>query len=178
MADKPFVRNNFFAGRLLTAEDLGLEQQYFRKKLQLHNRALHGFGIVAGLEVEHCKNKLVVAAGLALDCQGNEIVVAEPVELAFPESVAGRSTYLVIRYRETESGWSLPKAHPDATGSHPRIEEGFVTAFDSVNFNQRHKHVNGRWQACGNPHGLVLARLRCTSGQWRLDHRLHRPHVR
>ena len=180
MTDRPFVRNNFFAGRLLTAEDLSLEQQYFRRKQQLHNRALHGFGIVAGLEVDRSKKKntLVVAPGLAIDCQGNEIVVAGPVELAFPENVAGPTTYVVIRYREAESGLGFAEAKLDGTGSHPRIEEGFVTTLDSVNFNQRHRHINGRWRACGNPHGLVLARLRRTSGQWRLDRRLQRPHVK
>ena len=180
MTNKPFVRNNFFAGRLLTAEDLSLEQQYIRGKQQLHNRALHGFGIVAGLEVDHGekKNTLVVAPGLAIDCQGNEIVVAGAVELAFPESVADPTTYVVIRYRETESGFGFAGQKPDGTGSHPRIEESFVTTFNSVNLNQRHRHVNGRWQACGNPHGLVLARLRRTSGQWRLDRRLQRPQVK
>lgn len=180
MTDKPFVRNNFFTGRLLTAEDLTLEQQYFRGKQRLHNRALHGFGIVVGLEVDQSnkKNTFVVAPGLALDCQGNEIVVTGPVELAFPGSVAGPTTYVVIRYRETESGLGFAEEKLDGTGLHPRIEEGFITTFNNVNLNQRHRHSNGRWQACGNPHGLVLARLRRTSGQWRLDRRLQRPHVK
>lgn len=44
-------RNRFFAGRLLTAEDLKLEQEYLREKQKRHNRYLHGFGVVFGLEV-------------------------------------------------------------------------------------------------------------------------------
>ena len=81
MSDGPFIRNHFFAGRFLTAADLELEQKYFRNKLKLHNRSFHGFGIVSGLEVSHRQDKLIIASGLALDCQGNEILIAEPVSI-------------------------------------------------------------------------------------------------
>ena len=65
-------RNNFFAGRLLTAEDFQAEQQYLREKQRLHNRFLLGFGVVAGLEVSidrSAKSETVVrvAPGLAID---------------------------------------------------------------------------------------------------------------
>jgi hypothetical protein len=61
----------------LTAEDLELEQEYFHEKLKRHNRSLHGFGVVVGLEVSRSARDVVISTGLAIDCQGNEIVVPE-----------------------------------------------------------------------------------------------------
>jgi hypothetical protein len=137
-----FDRLQYFYGQLLGARDFQLEQAYFREKLKLHNRCLHGYGVVCGLHVtadippEECdpgddetrrdleeqirtlrneitpelKEKdperygqivqevealmgklraatpaprgsqtLVLEPGLALDCEGNELVVREPI---------------------------------------------------------------------------------------------------
>jgi len=46
-----FDRNQYFYGQLLSARDFQSEQAYFREKLKLHNRCLHGYGVVCGLEV-------------------------------------------------------------------------------------------------------------------------------
>jgi hypothetical protein len=139
-----FDRLTYFYGQMLHARDLQIEQAYFREKLKLHNRCLHGWGVVCGLDVapvpvdSHCvpatdaerarlverieklrqeytsqadpqvrlaleaeiemlRRKLAsqpapgdcapesvpaeitIGCGLALDCQGNEIVVRQPV---------------------------------------------------------------------------------------------------
>lgn len=71
-------RPRFFAGQLLTEENLNHLNQYIIKKNQLHNRYLHGTGVVCGLEVscEPCDDKRVkVAEGYALSPCGNDIVV-------------------------------------------------------------------------------------------------------
>ena len=47
-----FERLNFFYGQMLSAADFRSEQDYFREKIKLHNRCLHGWGVVCGLEVE------------------------------------------------------------------------------------------------------------------------------
>ena len=177
MSDGPFVRNHFFAGRLLTAADLELEQTYFRNKSKLHNRALHGFGIVTGLEVSHRRDKLVIAAGLALDCQGNEILIAEPVSHPLPDLDSRTASYLTINYQEQATN-PTPALGNDELCEQALIVESFNLAFESQNPNQHHRHVRGRWQACNQSHGLVLARLRKSSGQWRIDPRLRRPVVR
>ena len=44
-------RPRFFAGQLLTDEDLNLLNHYIIEKNKLHNRYLHGWGVVCGLEV-------------------------------------------------------------------------------------------------------------------------------
>src|SRR6185369_9680663 len=41
----------YFYGQLLGVQDFQAEQNYFRDKLRLHNRCLHGYGTVCGLEV-------------------------------------------------------------------------------------------------------------------------------
>lgn len=177
MSDGPFIRNHFFAGKLLTAADLELEQNYFRNKSKLHNRSLHGFGIVSGLEVSHRQDELIIAPGLALDCQGNEILIAEPVSHALPDQSSGTTVYLTIRYSEEETG-PTPDLLSAELPQHTMIAETFTLTFEGQNPNQNHRHLHGRWQACGQSHGLVLARLRKSSGQWRIDRRLRRPAVK
>src|SRR6266511_668091 len=77
-------RLHYFTGRHLAARDFSDEQLYHRTHRYLHNRMLHGWGVVCGLEVvEHdqvdCRTKYVkVGAGLAIDCCGREIVVERP----------------------------------------------------------------------------------------------------
>src|SRR5262249_21135885 len=46
-----FTRLAYFHGQMLGALDLQTEQSYFREKLKLHNRCLHGYGTVCGLKV-------------------------------------------------------------------------------------------------------------------------------
>lgn len=46
-----FDRLSYFYGQMLHARDLQIEQAYFRDKLKLHNRCLHGWGVVCGLEI-------------------------------------------------------------------------------------------------------------------------------
>ncbi|MDQ2974560.1 MAG: hypothetical protein M3R69_04000 [Acidobacteriota bacterium] len=44
-------RPRYYARQLITSDDLTLEQDYFRSKLRLHNRMLHGWGVVCGAQV-------------------------------------------------------------------------------------------------------------------------------
>jgi hypothetical protein len=47
-----FRRLNYFYGQMLSAQDFQIEQNFFREKMKLHNRCLHGYGTVCGLLVE------------------------------------------------------------------------------------------------------------------------------
>jgi hypothetical protein len=73
-----YVRPRFFAGQLLTEEDLELLGEYVTAKNRLHNRNFFGDGVVCGLEVS-CHpcggGRVIVRPGHALDCCGNDIVV-------------------------------------------------------------------------------------------------------
>jgi len=82
--DQSFVRPRFFAGQLLTEDDLQLLEDYSLAKNRLHMRHLFGAGVVCGLEVTcyPCGGgKVIVNPGYALDCCGNDIVVSCSTEL-------------------------------------------------------------------------------------------------
>src|SRR5918999_2707344 len=70
-------RPRFFAGQLLTDEDLNRLDAYIRGKNRLHNRMLHGWGTVNGLEVSctPCGNTVTVSSGYALSPCGEDIVL-------------------------------------------------------------------------------------------------------
>lgn len=69
-------RPRFFAGQLLTDEDLNLLDRYITGKNKLHNRHLVGWGVVCGLEaVCNPCNMVTVRPGYALSPCGEDIVV-------------------------------------------------------------------------------------------------------
>lgn len=72
-------RPRYFAGQLLTDAELTGEQDYLRAKMRLHNRFLHGCGVVCGLQVSchPCEGWVTVHEGYAIDCCGNDIVVCQ-----------------------------------------------------------------------------------------------------
>src|SRR4051812_46558456 len=87
-----FDRIHYFFGQMLGVRDFVIEQQFFREKMKLQNRCLHGYGTVCGLEIapgspsaSPCDPPAAagmktpiwmrIRAGLALDCEGNELVV-------------------------------------------------------------------------------------------------------
>lgn len=97
----PLRRLRYFHGQMLGARDFQREQEYFREKLRLRMRCLLGYGVVCGLFVEpvprdedcppgedeptrsaqggdeHPRHRAEVriTPGLAVDCDGNEVVV-------------------------------------------------------------------------------------------------------
>lgn len=78
------VRPRFFAGQLLTEDDLEALTTYVVAKQRLHTRHLHGAGVVCGLEVvcHPCDHdQVIVQPGYALDCCGNDISVPCASEL-------------------------------------------------------------------------------------------------
>ncbi|MEJ7598230.1 MAG: hypothetical protein WKG01_10000 [Kofleriaceae bacterium] len=72
-------RPRFFAGQLLTEQDLNRLDAYVRAKNRLHTRHLHGWGVVNGLQVrcDSCGTGVIVGAGYAVDPCGEDIVVCE-----------------------------------------------------------------------------------------------------
>jgi hypothetical protein len=76
---KCLCRPRFFAGQLLSEEDLNRLDRYLVEKSRLHNRQLHGWGVVNGLEVRchPCDDLVTVSCGYALSPCGDDIVVCE-----------------------------------------------------------------------------------------------------
>ncbi len=70
-------RPRFFAGQLLTDDDLKRLDYYITAKNKLHNRYLIGWGVVCGMDVvcNACDGLVTVKSGYALSPCGEDIVI-------------------------------------------------------------------------------------------------------
>ena len=147
-------RVHYFPRQLITAADMTAEQEYFRQKLRRHNRFLHGWGVVCGLEVTAAATtefpwQVRIDSGYALGPYGDEIYVPEPVCLDLAKCgqetvvdpcqpggavVASKRTksdirYIAIKYVECET--RPVRVHPngcgcdDAVCEYSRIRDDF-----------------------------------------------------
>ncbi len=101
------ARNRYYTGQMLTAADFNADQEYFVSRKWLHNRLLHGFGIVCGLQVTLAQsdqlNVIKVSKGVAVDGCGREIILLEDAELTCPiawQDETPGPQILCIRYCE------------------------------------------------------------------------------
>lgn len=176
---QPLKRVNYFHGQLLTDQDFRDEQEYFREKLRLHNRLLHGAGIVEGLEVsvsESQKPHLKVSPGFAIDPRGEEIQVQETVAARLPAE--GTVLYVALRYREH---FTDPVPAPDDGYNYSRIEEGFDITLepkDPCRGKGRGKRGHRESPAVDPGPAIPLARIVRRRSGWRLDRRFQPPRAR
>jgi hypothetical protein len=107
MTDVPQLeRVRYFAGELLTADDLTTEADYERQMRWLHNRSLHGWGIGFGLDVLGSRGdtSVTVNPGYAVDSDGHEIILSGAIQLPIPAVPGGSGGaaaavyYLVANY--------------------------------------------------------------------------------
>jgi hypothetical protein len=166
-------RPNFFNGRILTAADFAQEQQYLRDKSKRHNRTLHGFGIISGLKVNARAGQIKIAPGVALDCEGNELIVNCEQSIAVPAAKENGNSisYLQLRFVENVAGSS-------AGGEAQTIVEAVEFSLSDENLNRGHRHVRARWLACGQCHALTIAKLKCSAGHWRVERGYRPPSVK
>jgi len=134
-------RLQYFFGQVLGPQDFRDEQTYFREKLKLHNRCLHGFGTVCGLQVvpvapdDPCdpspppQTRVRIRCGLAYDCAGNELIVRRDLAVDLlahlPPRPAGGATddvafpvWLSLCFCEQPADPARPVL-PDACGASP-----------------------------------------------------------
>ncbi|HWZ73598.1 MAG TPA: hypothetical protein VN326_19255 [Casimicrobiaceae bacterium] len=150
---EPLKRPSFFVGRILDAATLQSEQDYHIEKHRRHNRNLHGFGIVSGLEVRVDATAgadgdcIIVDPGYAIDRCGEEIAVSERVRLTLPAD--GDAAYVSLRH------WDHPGAQVPSQGT---VEAGDIE------------------EACAiavvrdvSPPALAIARLVRFDGHWSVD---------
>ena len=133
----PMEKNRYFYGKLLTVRDFEAEQNYASAKRRLINRVVHGAGVVCGLGVSRSDDAtLLVGSGMALDYQGREIVVEEPLVrrvemIEGHEILLGKETaYLCLDYDETDI--EPVKAVGSDTGANSQynmIREGYRLYF-------------------------------------------------
>jgi len=76
------VRPAYFDGQLLQAEDFIAEQRFHILARRRHTAALHGWGVVRGLEVRPSGDaSITVQPGFAVDRQGRELEIEQPMTL-------------------------------------------------------------------------------------------------
>src|ERR1700682_1496595 len=117
-------RLRYFDGQMLTAKDFQAEQDYQIEKRRLHNRRLHGVGVVDGLavSVNAPGTVVLVSPGLALDCYGREILVEGPVRLELGIHTSD-VCFVAIEYAETASD---PVPGPNGVAEFSRVKEGYA----------------------------------------------------
>jgi hypothetical protein len=156
--DGTLTRNRFFTGKLLTADDLEQEQAYGRTKHRRHNRLLHGVGIVRGLAVGLEPRPgggdpaIVVSPGVALDPDGEELVVCESVTRDVCQGASVCYVTVALVERPTD---------PTPDGESSRIEESTEVAV-SADLPSGH---------------LAIGRLLHDGGAWRSDPRFEAARV-
>ncbi len=99
IARKPAYRH----GQLLLEDDFIDEQRFHVHARDAHNRELHGFGVVRGLELAPAGERAVsIGKGIAIDRRGRQIELREPETLELAGLPAGARADVSIGYR-TES---------------------------------------------------------------------------
>jgi hypothetical protein len=81
-----FKRLKYAYGQLLGAADFQAEQSYFREKQRLHNRCLHGYGVVCGLLVHPVPPPTDCLPETAKEVQSLKKALAEAVRAGAAEA--------------------------------------------------------------------------------------------
>jgi hypothetical protein len=163
-------RIRYFHGKVLSAEDFTVEQEYQLEKFRRHNRYLHGYGVVTGLEVSISSSssdgfKVVISPGYAIDALGREIVIPALYEEALV--CTDKATHVCLHYRERETDLVgvVGEAGDDAgLFESSRIEESFEIRFET-NY------------PCSED-GIQLARLKRKKARWKIDKKFQRPRIK
>ncbi|MCU0526261.1 MAG: hypothetical protein MUF72_15700 [Elainella sp. Prado103] len=95
-------RIRFYDGQLLTSKDLWDERAYADWLRGLHLRVLHDtWGIALGLNIIAAARELLITPGLAYNCRGQEILLAETLQLSIPVPLPPTGLILAIRHNKT-----------------------------------------------------------------------------
>lgn len=148
------ARNNYFAGRLLGAEDFQLEQDYVRQRLRRLNRELHGAGVVRGLQVsvesfDGGADQVVVQPGFAIGPDGEEIEVR--CRATAPLPAAEDRLFVML-------SWAERPAHPA-----PAAED------EQVQFTRMEENFALHVTASQDGNGIALATLVRSGAGWTVD---------
>lgn len=162
---RPFERNNYFYGKLMTVSDFKLEQEYFNSKRYLLNRLFHGKGLLCGfsdikLSLENSDEVSICFrdGGVALDCLGREIIV--PVDTKkkvltqerkpLKRSEFKNPTFLYLRYSSVISqivkAVSSPMSCEEVVCANRILEDFDVIA--SFDYEEKDESRNASFTEC------------------------------
>lgn len=137
MEEDIFERLRFFKGFFTQAEDWETEQSYHVEKRKLQKRALYSPGIVSNYGEElkvKAKGKFSfeVRPGYAIDGNGNDIIVSEPIVKTIEKKniQVNKPVYISIKYKEKfcEPQRSEEPAYQQQT----RIKEGYEIIISNI----------------------------------------------
>jgi hypothetical protein len=95
-------RLNYFTHQFLREQDFKDEQAYHVEMSRRHNRMFHGWGVLAGLEVQKKgEREITINPGTAIDKEGRELTLAKPVSRDLSSFERNSHTYVTMAYAET-----------------------------------------------------------------------------
>jgi len=129
-------RLNYFTHQFLGEQDFKDEQAYHREMRYRHNRSLHGWGVVEGLEVKKKgEREITVEPGTAIDNEGRELILTNPVSRDLSSFDRNSHTYITLSYAET---WDEEDRHSaGGVGGYTRVTESPEI------LERRHLHADG-----------------------------------
>jgi hypothetical protein len=191
-----FERVKYFYGQLLGVREFQSEQSYFREKHRLHNRYLHGYGVVCGLTLRRCHEPpapcpepkparpselcVEVECGLALDCCGNEVVLPWPAKLNLLARLScderdrvleGTPLYVYLSYAERPLEPVRPLSADGCGGLVPDCVPSRVGDHFCLRVSLERMEHDATCSACHRPCDdprLLLAEVRYCEGELRI----------
>jgi hypothetical protein len=98
----PIKRLKYFTHQFLREQDFEAEQNYHIAMRRLHNRSIHGWGVVEGLAVrKKNEREITIDPGIAIDGQGREIILANQITRDLSSFERNSHTYITIAYDES-----------------------------------------------------------------------------
>lgn len=142
---RPFERNQYYRGKLLSVDDFQTEQKYIRSLDQTNKYIFttsYG-GVVCGLEVTADNDTITVSSGLAIDGCGRKIVVGSPKPETPELPDNNKDYYVYLKYKEqdkdkvyvTESTWGKGRIAGESgsrTKQYNRIKETCVIKVEAT----------------------------------------------
>lgn len=140
-------------GQLLDEYDFQDEQNYHREMRKRHNRSVHSWGIVEGLDVSISGKKITISAGMAIDKYGQEFVVLKEEHPEPPPDLKGVPRYLTAKFEAKDDDTVIQrdedgkKDYSCRTVERPKVEitdkepakDGAVIVLTKLNWDEEGK---------------------------------------
>lgn len=98
-----FLRVNPFRGLLVDETTWADAHDYHRNQMRFHLLAMHGVGVVQGLDVvasQPADMRVTVRPGLGIDAEGRMLLLTEPVTVLIPGQTNFATVFVVMEYDE------------------------------------------------------------------------------
>jgi hypothetical protein len=136
-------RLHYFDHQFLREDDFTDEQNYHLKMRRLHNHLLHTWGIAEGLGLGFASgaSRATIGEGMAVDGQGQEIVLAENTQTQDLSGFAGKTVFVTIAYGEQETD---PTSETGVTGNRRWTETPVIEVVENPPGDPSQKLILGR----------------------------------